>query len=149
MECVKFLKIDDKAVTPTRGTPGSAGIDITVTYLKKFENGVYYCGTGLSVRVPKGCYSLLYPRSSISKNGFMLANSVGLIDNDYQGELIVALRQLGDSNDIQFPLKAVQLVVVNDPRATEYSIEMVDTAEYLEETTSRGTGGFGSTDSRL
>ena len=156
---VKFLRLESTAVTPTRGTPGSAGIDISITNLKKVDNGVYYFGTGLSVRVPAGCYSLLYPRSSLSKNGWMLANGVGVIDNDYQGELIVALVRTAFAenrnnllHDVRgvgieqvLPFKAVQLVVVHDPAVTSYNIELVDTAEYLEEATVRGGGGFGST----
>jgi dUTP pyrophosphatase len=158
MNTLKFIRLDSTAVTPTRGTPGSAGVDITITHLKKVENNVYYFGTGLSVRVPEGCYSLLYPRSSLPKNGWMLANGVGVIDNDYQGELIVALVRHNTHPDVQkweflkasshnynLPLKAVQLVVVNDPQVTKYNIELIDSAEYLEEATNRGAGGFGST----
>jgi dUTP pyrophosphatase len=155
---LKFIRLDSTAVAPTRGTPGSAGVDVTVTHLKKVENGVHYFGTGLSVRVPEGCYSLLYPRSSLPKNGWMLANGVGVIDADYQGELIVALVRHNTHPDVQkwelhtvdnhnynLPLKAVQLVVVNDPRVTNYNIELVDSAEFIEEATKRGVGGFGST----
>lgn len=155
---LKFIRLDSTAVAPTRGTPGSAGVDVTITHLKKIENGVHYFGTGLSVRVPEGCYSLLYPRSSLPKNGWMLANGVGVIDNDYQGELIVALVRTPKYYDLlktidywelatkyNLPLKAVQLVVVNDPRVTNYNIELVDSAEFLEEATKRGVGGFGST----
>jgi dUTP pyrophosphatase len=155
---LKFIRLDSTAVAPTRGTPGSAGVDVTITHLKKVENGVHYFGTGLTVRVPEGCYSLLYPRSSLPKNGWMLANGVGVIDNDYQGELIVALVHHNMHPDVQksefvtsnihnynLPLKAVQLVVVNDPRVTNYNIELVDSAEFLEESTERGTGSFGST----
>jgi dUTP pyrophosphatase len=151
---LKFIRLDSTAVAPTRGTPGSAGVDVTVTHLKKIENDVHYFGTGLSVRVPEGCYSLLYPRSSLHKNGWMLVNSVGVIDNDYQGELIVALvrtpryydllKNIDYNRDVT-PFKAVQLVVVNDPRVTNYNIELVDSAEFIEEATKRGVGGFGST----
>jgi dUTP pyrophosphatase len=147
---LKFIRLNSTAVVPTRGTPGSAGVDVSITHLKKVENGVHYFGTGLSVRVPEGCYSLLYPRSSLSKNGWMLANGVGVIDNDYQGELIVALvrhdvQQSEITTADNLPLKAVQLVVVSDPRVTKYDVELVDSSEYLEEATERGTGGFGST----
>jgi dUTP pyrophosphatase len=145
---LKFIRLDSTAVAPTRGTPGSAGVDVTITRLKKVENGVHYFGTGLSVRVPEGCYSLLYPRSSLPKNGWMLANGVGVIDNDYQGELIVALvrhNSYSDAQQRELPLKAVQLVVVNDPRVTKYEVELVDSAEFIEEATKRGAGGFGST----
>lgn len=147
MNTIKFIRLDSTAVTPTRGTPESAGLDITITHLKKVENEVHYFGTGLSVRVPEGCYSLLYPRSSLPKNGWMLANGVGVIDRDYQGELIVALVRHTNSDPVDYnlPLKAVQLVVVNDPRVSKYEVELVDSAEYLEEATVRGTGGFGST----
>ena len=98
---VKFKKLSEKAVVPTKGTPFSAGYDITTTSVKchrVLELGkvnevvtkvdcVLEYGTGLSVAIPEGFEGELRARSSISNKDMLLCNGVGTIDSDYRGEI--------------------------------------------------------------
>ena len=81
----------------------------------------------------------IVPRSSLSKSGYILANSVGIIDNSYRGNLMVALTKVcDDAKEIEYPFRCCQMIVR----------KYVNT--YLEEVgnvdkTKRNEGGFGST----
>jgi dUTP pyrophosphatase len=94
----------------------------------------------------------LYPRSSISKTPLMLANSIGLIDADYRGNIIAAFRCFNDPefieaewrNDPFFKVSAGErLVQVVAPDAKPIKCKIVDNIDINE--TARGEGGFGST----
>ena len=86
------------------------------------------------------CPYYLYPRSSIGKTGLRLANSVGIIDSGYRGELTVFVDNVYDS-DFQIET-GVRLFQICTPDLSPLSsVELVDE---LDET-SRGAGGFGST----
>ena len=131
---VKLQRLVDWAKIPCHATAGSAGLDLTAT---SKEDQLYYTeyGTGLAIEIPEGYVGLIYPRSSISKHPcFSLANSVGVIDSDYRGELKCRFRgsyyRVGD--------RIAQLVIMPYERT---QFEVVDT---LTDTT-RGDGGFGST----
>ena len=135
------VKMHEDAVVPSKAHATDAGYDITVISKIKTVGDVDFFGTGISVKPPAGCYTHIYPRSSISKTGYMLANSVGIIDMDYQGELIVALRKIDkDAPDMELPCKIGQLV----PFIMCRNFDMVE-VESFEEATERGAGGFGST----
>jgi dUTP pyrophosphatase len=136
---IKFVKMSDDAVVPTKGTPYSVGYDLTlIREVKRMSPMVTLYGTGIKVQPPEGYYTEIVPRSSISKTGYMLANSVGTIDPDYTGELLVALRKCENGPELQLPCIMAQLVL---HRAEHYTLEQVDV---LDETV-RGEGGFGST----
>lgn len=86
---------------------------------------------------PHGYY--LYPRSSISRTKLRLANSVGIIDNTYRGELIAMVDNIGD---VPETIKAgTKLFQICAPDLRPFNIELVDSLT----TTDRGSGGFGST----
>jgi len=88
----------------------------------------------------KPCAYYLYPRSSISKTGLRLSNSVGIIDSGYRGELTAVVDNVYESvYDIE---TGVRLFQICTPDLSPFSrVELVDE---LDET-SRGAGGFGST----
>ena len=140
MSFIRFENSD--AAKPERATDGSVGFDLSISKLKKFENNVYYYHTGWSVRAPEGYYATIHPRSSLPKTGFMLANSTGIIDPDYQGELIVALvRHDENAQLLQLPYKAVQIIFAPMPYVGDVKyLNSIDDAK-----TKRGDGGFGST----
>ena len=97
--------------------------------------------TGLAVAIPEGCAGLVLPRSGLaSRHGLTLANSPGLIDAGYRGEVICAVVNLDRERPVRIAKgdRIAQLLVV--PFA-ELVPEWVDG---FEETT-RGEGGFGST----
>jgi dUTP pyrophosphatase len=71
---VNFKKLKSEAVTPSRGTAGSAGLDITAIEINQFESYIE-CKTGLAFEIPKGYVGLLFPRSSITTKPLVLGNS--------------------------------------------------------------------------
>jgi len=97
------------------------------------------CDTGK--QYPIGFY--MYPRSSLSKTPLRLANSVGIIDSGYRGDLIGAFECRTPSSQYVV-LKQDKLVQICAPGLVPIIVELVDSLEELGET-SRGEGGFGST----
>ena len=139
---VLFTKLNPLAITPTRAHKSDIGYDLTVIEVyKAISDDTTLYDTGISVKPPDGYYLEIIPRSSLSKTGWMLSNSVGTIDPDYRGSLLIALTKVDHTNPCQLvvPFTKCQLVL---RKAHNYEMEEVDN---LDETV-RGTGGFGSTD---
>lgn len=142
-ENIKFVMDNDKAFFPTKAHPSDIGYDLTVIDIfKKISNRITLFETGVAVSPPKGYYIEIVPRSSLSKTGYMLANSVGTIDPDYTGTLKIALIKVDtELEDIKLPFTGCQMIL----RKAEYAdLEQVET---LTETV-RGEGGFGSSDKK-
>ena len=158
---MKLRKLSSEAFTPERGTDHSACWDLFALEDTEFQPGeIKLVKTGWACEVPEGYRVNIYVRSSTPlKKGFILANSVGIVDNDYRGELMVQLmnvrNELGRTRDIDkvsrvtaFPVantikrgdKIAQIEVVRDI-AGEVALTLVDTLTKTE----RGAGGFGST----
>ena len=96
----------------------------------------------ISVQPPDGVYFEIVPRSSISKTGYILTNSIGIIDPSYRGTLKVVLTKIDDTKpDIELPNKRFQLI----PRTFISNMFEVSNVDELSNT-KRGDGGFGSTD---
>ena len=135
---------DPRAVAPTRGHPTDAGYDLTVlTIDKDYGNGVVRYDTGIRFeRVPAGIYFDLVARSSLASLGYMLANGVGIIDNGYRGNLKILLYKFDpNAADLKLPARVAQII----PRQMQTRISFTETVDTPLDTTSRGTGGFGST----
>lgn len=136
------IKIAPGATKPTRATDGSAGYDL---YTMREE--CVFAGdmpapvdTGVAVQIPEGYVGLVFPRSGLAiRDGVVLRNTVGVIDSDYRGNIILNLvTDEGFAVDLKAGQRVAQLVLV--PILTP-ELEVVDE---LDETT-RGHGGFGST----
>ena len=140
---VKVVKIDDSAIIPTKANFSDVGHDVTIIGVhKKINAKTSMYKTGIKLDIPIGYYVEIAPRSSIIKSGYMLANSIGIIDCSYKGELFVALTKIDDeSPDITFPFKCVQLIT----RKQVFS-DMIES--YDIETSKRDNGGFGSSDQK-
>lgn len=136
----KVVKMMPDAVMPFKPRLSDVGYDLTIIGQKKqITSTCALYHTGISIQVQKGMYAEIVPRSSLIKSGYMLANSIGIIDNSYTGELLVALQKVDfDAAPIEFPFRGFQLIF----RKQEY-VQMVECGD-LEET-DRGSGGFGST----
>ena len=143
-----LIKLDHPACMPTRSNPTDAGLDLrskTTTTLQMGKRTLV--GTGVSVKIPLNNVGLLFPRSSLSKQGVTMTNSVGVIDSDYRGEIMASLMfngVPGNCNEIEIPAgeRIVQLVIV------PIVIPMLEVNNWSNEEwndTQRGTGGFGST----
>ena len=131
------------APAPERGSKGAAGLDLhasldaAVTLLPG-ERALVPCG--LAVEIPHGHVGLIFGRSGLGmKYGVTLANSVGVIDEDYRGELKAAVINHGaEAYTIEPGDRICQLVLV------PYSAAELTEVEALEDT-ERGAGGYGST----
>lgn len=138
---IQFVRKHDDAVTPTRAHFSDVGLDLTaIKEYKILPNGVVLYDTGIAVSPPPGYYIEIVPRSSMSKTGWMLANSVGTIDPSYTGNLFIALvRVVLNAPTPELPFCKCQMVL----RKAEYA--QMEEVQNLTNTV-RGDGGFGSTD---
>lgn len=120
---------------PTYAHAGDAGMDVYAVSKNETDKFIEY-GTGLSFELPSDHVMLLYPRSSISNLNLTLANSVGVLDSGYRGELKLRFRKSGD-NVYEIGDKIGQILVLPFPLIEfEEAEELADSA--------RGVGGFGS-----
>lgn len=141
---IAYETIHPDVPTPRRAHPTDAGIDLVAWSpdiphipIRPGERAVI--GTGIKVAIPQGHVGLVVVRSSTGiKYGLTLANSIGVIDTDYRGEIKVCLHNLGDKTQ----------VVTHTERIAQIVIMPISTAEWCEsplDTTDRGAGGIGST----
>ena len=128
------------AIIPYKTRISDVGYDLTIIKQHKTLNSnTIMFDTGIAVKVPWGYYTEVVPRSSLSKTGWMLTNSVGIIDNSYRGNIYVVLTKMNsDAEDIQLPFRGFQLII-----RKQYHV-IIKEAEEIEDT-ERGAGGFGST----
>lgn len=128
------------AVPPKKHRSSDSGFDLTLINIDRIVGRVVLFGTGVKVTPPVGYYFDLVPRSSMIKRGYILANSVGIIDQGYTGEILVPLIKI-DTNapDLELPATVVQLV----PRKW-YGFQPVERTRCAN-LSLRGDGGFGST----
>lgn len=137
--------VGDNGVPPNTGTKGSAGYDLYIP--KNFCSRILQSGETLKIDLDIAIWikdptvvGLIFPRSSMAKRGLILANTVGVIDSDYQGNLSIVLRNVSNSFVTIDPMdRLVQLVFV-----PVYGVNFVP-CDRFEEETERGAGGFGST----
>lgn len=136
---VLVKRVHPEAQLPAKDHVSDSGYDLTLIYEKKRVGKTVLYGTGLIVEAPFGWYFDVVPRSSIIKRGYILANSVGVIDRSYRGEIFVPLIKIDDdAPDLTLPARVAQLI----PRP----ILHFPVAEARElSATRRGAGGFGST----
>lgn len=141
------LKIlDDRLrnLLPTYATPGSAGLDLRacIEHVKTLAPGqTVMIPTGLAIHLADPGYAaMILPRSGLGhKHGIVLGNLVGLIDSDYQGQLLVSCWNRGHESFLLNPMERIaQLVIVPVVQANFNVVE-----EFPE--SMRGEGGFGST----
>lgn len=141
---LRFKRLFDDAIVPTRAHAGDAGSDLYAREALKLEPGARgRVGTGIAVAIPEGHAGLVLPRSGLAhKHGVTLTNAPGLIDSGYRGELQVLLLNTDRENAFEVSPgdRIAQLVLVP---FTEPGWDEVD--EFDE--TTRGEGGFGSSGS--
>jgi dUTP diphosphatase len=140
----KKLKIVCKNdLLPAYQTKGAAGLDLYC----KTDNRIVIepkktvkVDTGVKVQIPEGYFGAIYPRSSTGvKKKIMLSNTIGVIDSDYRGEIMIYLYNYGEeSQTIENGDRIAQLVI---QPYEQFEIEAVDSLD----NTDRGEGGFGST----
>jgi len=134
------MKTREDAMIPTKAHDSDSGYDITVLEVyKELSPNVKLYDTGIKIAPKPGYYTELVGRSSLMKQGYMLANNVGIIDNTYRGPILVALYKFDPSlPDLELPMRVAQLI----PRKI-INMKFVE-VDNLDDT-KRGEGGFGST----
>lgn len=141
---VKILDPRMKELLPAYATPGSAGLDLRACIdapLVLEPGQTVLVPTGLAIHVADPGYAaMILPRSGLGhKNGIVLGNLVGLIDSDYQGQLMVSTWNRGHQAFTLQPLdRLAQLVIVPVLQVGFNVVEEFASSE-------RGAGGFGST----
>ena len=141
---LKILDPRMKDFLPAYATGGSAGLDLRACIdapLTLEPGQTVLVPTGLSIHIgDPGYAAMILPRSGLGhKNGIVLGNLVGLIDSDYQGQLMVSTWNRGQSAFTLQPMdRLAQLVVVP---VVQVGFKVVE--EFVS--SDRGAGGFGST----
>ncbi|EEA02126.1 deoxyuridine 5'-triphosphate nucleotidohydrolase Dut [Burkholderia sp. H160] len=141
------LKILDERMReqlPAYATTGSAGLDLRACLdepltLNPGETALVPTGLAIHVGDP-GYAALILPRSGLGhKHGIVLGNLVGLIDSDYQGQLMISTWNRGETTFVLNPMERLAQLVIVPVVQAEFKI-----VDDFEES-SRGAGGFGST----
>ena len=141
---VQILDERVRAQMPAYATPGSAGLDLRACLdgpLTLAPNAWQLIGTGLAIHLADPGYAaMILPRSGLGhKHGIVLGNLVGLIDSDYQGQLMVSAWNRSPTAYTIEPMERIaQLVIVPVMQAR---FNLVDGFEASQ----RGAGGYGST----
>lgn len=165
---VKINLLSENAEIPSRAHGTDSGYDLTFTGIEKIAGDVIFFKTDLSMQPSKGYYFEVVPRSSISKLPLSMANSVGIIDESYTGEILIPVRvhhsdMGGDTNRNTYPNGIVKifgvrpqnmqalanLILLNKPQLFQAVLKKRNNCTFVSEgveVTDRGDGGFGSTD---
>jgi len=138
---IQFLH--EGARAPTYGTEGAACFDLYAAHdAIVWQGDATLVGTGLAFEVPAGWCMMIYARSGLATNmGIRLANSTGVIDSDYRGEVKVALtcdRSLETGYMVRAGDRIAQAKLERTERIVFNRVERLSA-------TARGAGGFGST----
>ena len=134
------IVLDEGAVMPTKAHGSDVGYDLTVIkeHRRVSDNTSIY-DTGVHVAPPPGYYVQVVPRSSISKSGYMLSNSIGIIDPSYTGSLKIALTRIDASlPPLLLPFRCGQMIIAP-------FVHFRTSVSSSLDATSRADGGFGST----
>lgn len=138
---IKITKLDPSIELPTYAYSGDAGLDIRANedaVLQPFERRLI--GTGIAIAIPEGFAGFIQPRSGLAlKQGLSMANTPGLVDSHYRGELKVVAINLDPEKPITIERgeRIAQLVIQQVP-----VVHLIEVDELDE--TDRGEAGFGS-----
>jgi len=141
---VNIKKLNESAVIPSYSKAGDCGLDLTATSKEIVDKGSYgyiEYGTSLAIELPENFVGLIYPRSSISNTGMIMANSVGVVDAGYRGEIKIRFKAIPDTKQYEIGERVAQLVIMPYPH-----IEFEEVNELSN--TERNEGGFGSTNKK-
>lgn len=139
---LKIKKVHPDAVIPTLAYGSSNGFDLTAISYSMKNNYIEY-KTGLSFAIPDGYVGILAPRSSVSNYDLSLANSLGVLDHNFRGEVTFRFRYTKEHNKFigshiyENGNKIGQLLIIPNPRV---QVEVVTELPDSE----RGTNGYGS-----
>ena len=139
---MNIKKLNDNATVPTYGSAYAAGADLyscegDITIAPSETRLIH---TGIAMEIPEGLVGLIYARSGLaSKRGLAPANKVGVIDSDYRGEIMVALHNHSDKEQVVAAGERIAQIVFAPYMSANFTV-----VDQLSDTV-RGIGGFGST----
>ena len=134
---IKIKKLHENAVIPRYSRNGDAALDLTATSVS-FDKGLFSYGTGLAIEIPENHVGILVPRSSLSNYDLSLTNSIGILDSNFRGEILLKFRSTREFPKIFIVGERIgQLMILPIP-----TIDFVEVQELSE--TNRGSKGFGS-----
>ena len=133
---VKIKKLSPDAKLPKYAKQGDACMDLyAVSHtIDQYGNQVY--DTQIAMEIPEGYVGLVFPRSSVSKTGLTLRNSVGVIDSGYRGPIM--LKFSGETGSYLAGDRVGQIMILPYPQIEYVEVNHLSDSE-------RGSGGFGST----
>lgn len=137
---VKIKRLHENATVPVKAKSGDAAFDFTaVSENIDIVNRTLTYNLGWAVEIPPGHVGLLFPRSSIANKDIALANSVGVVDSGYRGELMAKFKNTVPSRAKKYDVgdRVVQLMVLPIPDVRLVVSETLSDSD-------RGNGGFGS-----
>lgn len=139
----RFSKTDEQAVLPSKVRASDVGYDLTaIKKVKDISKVTVMLDTGIIICPEVNYYAKIYPRSSLVKSGYMLTNSVGIIDGSFRDSLKICLTKIDpDAPEITFPFKCCQLIFEK-----QNYVMFEEMSEEEMTSTARDKGGFGSTD---
>lgn len=145
---MKIKLLESNAKLPTRGSAAAAGYDLySVETVLICPGETRLIHTGLAIEIPDNFWGGIYARSGLATNkGLRPANCVGVIDNDYRGEIMVAIHN--DSYESQWIRPGDRIAqLVFHPLVYTVPDEDGNIWQVVDELsdTDRGAGGFGST----
>lgn len=134
----------DGVEIPEFQTPGAAAVDLRAwmpgQFFKVGPDEVAKIHTGIRIHMPENMAAIILPRSGLGLKGLVLANGTGLIDSDYQGEIMVCLWNRGlDDLVVRHGDRVAQMLFTAVFQPDFYRVQE------FSSTTERGEGGFGST----
>lgn len=140
---VKLKYLSDKISRPEYATRGSLGLDLSAATDNQFVLRAGECAlvpAGIALQIPKGYGGFIVARGGLAaKKGIVLANGVGIIDNDYTGEVKILLENISDKDYTVKPGERIAQLIVMPVEAVNFIA--ADTIPQTE----RGAKGFGST----
>ena len=144
-QCILKVCLDEGIPTPYRAHPNDVGLDLTVHSFEQRGPALFFYQTGVRIIPPEGYYIELIPRSSIVWRGFIMPNSLGVIDPGYRGPLMIPLRYVGHDDPLTAAQSLIgQRVVQMVLRALHLcDLKVIDEDQLTH--TQRGEGRFGST----
>lgn len=133
-----FKKLNPVAVAPYKKHSDDSGLDLTCIEKLNKVGVVEFFDTGIALQPSSGYYYELVPRSSITGSGYILANSIGILDTSYRGSIKVPLIKVdSEAKELTVPFTIVQLI----PRKVE-QIKLVEITEELEQSNRDKDGGI-------
>lgn len=138
---LKYTKTDKDSKTPEYKSSEAAGADMyTINEVTIKPSELVMINTGIATEIPDGYFGMLAPRASFClKLHLDMPHSVGIIDSDYRGEILVPLRNLGKKKIVIAKGERIaQLIILPYLKVIYKEVKKLNTTE-------RGKGGFGST----